>query len=83
MGFPDSADGKESETWFQSLGWEDPWSRAWQPTPVFLPGESQRIPLSLGATVHGVPKGQTQLRDQAQHIQTGTKLLATTIKEVN
>ena len=28
------------ETWFQSLGWEDPWRRAWQPTPVFLPGES-------------------------------------------
>ena len=34
------------ETQFQSLGWEDPqvrkipWRRAWQPTPVFLPGES-------------------------------------------
>ena len=28
------------ETWLQSLGWEDPWRRAWQPTPVFLPGES-------------------------------------------
>ena len=26
------------ETWVQSLGGED-W-RAWQPTPVFLPGES-------------------------------------------
>ena len=24
----------------RSLGWEDPWRRAWQPTPVFLPGES-------------------------------------------
>ena len=23
-----------------SLGREDPWRRAWQPTPVFLPGES-------------------------------------------
>ena len=22
------------------LGWEIPWRRAWQPTPVFLPGES-------------------------------------------
>ena len=21
-------------------GWEDPWIRRWQPTPVFLPGES-------------------------------------------
>ena len=27
------------ENWVQSLGWEDPWRRAWQPTPVFLPGE--------------------------------------------
>ena len=26
------------ETWAQFLGWEDPWRRAWQPTPVFLPG---------------------------------------------
>ena len=23
----------------QSLGWEDPWRRKWQPTPVFLPRE--------------------------------------------
>ena len=28
------------ETWVQSLGWEDPLEEAWQPTPVFLPGES-------------------------------------------
>ena len=28
------------ETWVQSLGWEDPWRREWQPTPVSLPGES-------------------------------------------
>ena len=27
------------ETWVQSLGQEDPWRRAWQPTPVLLPGE--------------------------------------------
>ena len=24
----------------QSLSWEDPWRRKWQPTPVFSPGES-------------------------------------------
>ena len=29
------------ETRVQSLCWEDPWRRKWQPTPVFLPGESQ------------------------------------------
>ena len=28
------------ETWVQSLGWEDPWRWAEQPTPVFLPRES-------------------------------------------
>ena len=28
------------EMWVQSLGWEDPLRRAWQPTPVFLPEES-------------------------------------------
>ena len=28
------------ETRVQSLGQEDPWRRAWQPTPVLLPGES-------------------------------------------
>ena len=26
-------------TWIQSLGWEDPLEREWQPIPVFLPGE--------------------------------------------
>ena len=27
------------DTRVQSLGWEDPWRKARQPTPVFLPGE--------------------------------------------
>ena len=30
------------KTWVQSLGWEIPLRRAWQPIPVFLPGESPR-----------------------------------------
>ena len=35
------------ETWLRTLGWEDPWKKAWQPTPVFLPGEfpGQRSPV--------------------------------------
>ena len=38
-GFPGGSDGKTNppamwETWARSLAW----SRAWQPTPVFLPG---------------------------------------------
>ena len=28
------------ETQVCSLGWEDPWRKKWQPTPVFLAGES-------------------------------------------
>ena len=28
------------ETRVRSLGWEDPWKRKWQPTPVSLPGKS-------------------------------------------
>ena len=28
------------ETWVRPLGWKTPWRRAWQPTPVSLPGES-------------------------------------------
>ena len=28
------------ETRVQLLGWEDTWRRKWQPTAVFLPGES-------------------------------------------
>ena len=40
-----------------------PWGRKWQPTPVFLPGKSQRQ-RSLAATVHGVAKSWTQLSHQ-------------------
>ena len=38
-----------------------PWRRAWQPTPVFLLGESYGQG-SAGTTVHGVTKSQTRLR---------------------
>ena len=44
MGFPDSSDGKESACKVGDQGsihgQEDPWRMVWQPTPVFLPGES-------------------------------------------
>ena len=47
-GFPGGDNGKRiclpkqeiQEMQVQSLGWEDPWRREWQPIPVFLPGES-------------------------------------------
>ena len=47
-----------------------PWRRKWQPTPVFLPGESHgsclENPMDGGAwwiTVHGVAKSRTRLSD--------------------
>ena len=44
------------ETWVRSLGWEDPLEeRAWQPTPVFLPGESpwteERLHVAMASLV--------------------------------
>ena len=44
-----------------------PWRRAWQPTPVFLPGEShgQR---RWWATVHGVSKSQAWLSNSAHNV---------------
>ena len=46
-GFPGGSDGKESSC--NAGDWSDPWvgkipwRRAWQPTPVFLPGESHGL----------------------------------------
>ena len=39
------------ETWLRSLGWEVPWRRKWQPTPVLLPRKShgQRSLVSMGS----------------------------------
>ena len=47
MGFLGGACGKEptcqcrkhNEAWVPSRVWKMPWSRAWQPTPVFFPAE--------------------------------------------
>ena len=55
------------ETWGSFLGWEDPWRKAWQPTPVFLPGESpwteEPGEVGVGFTAHGVAKSWTRLSD--------------------
>ena len=47
LGFPGGSDGKESTCNAGDLGFDPwvgkiPWRRAWQPSPVFLPGESPR-----------------------------------------
>ena len=46
-------------TWVEKIAW----GRKCQPTPVFLPGESQGQRILAGYTVHGVAKSQTQLND--------------------
>ena len=43
------------ETQIQSLGQEDPWRKKWQPTPLFLPGDSMDKG-TWQATVHGVTR---------------------------
>ena len=50
------------ETWVQSLGRKIPWRRKWQPTPVFLPGESHGW-RSLVGKVHRVAESRTRLSD--------------------
>ena len=48
QGFPGGTCGKQPTCWwrrskrhgFDSWVWKIPWRRRWQPTPVFLPGES-------------------------------------------
>ena len=41
------------ETRVRFLGQEDPWRRKWQPTPVFLPGESHGQRSLVGYTPWG------------------------------
>ena len=57
------------ETWVQSLGWKDPLEEEWQPTLIFLPGDSPWTEEPVGlqsrdrgaclATVQGVTKSLT------------------------
>ena len=45
-----------------------PWRKTWQPTPVFLPGESMARE-AWWTTVHRVAKSQIQLKLLSTHIQ--------------
>ena len=51
------------ETRFDPWVGKIPWRRKWQPTPVFLPGESYGQRSMAGYIVHGVAKSQTRLSD--------------------
>ena len=72
-GFPGGASVKESACQcrrhkryeFDPWVGEIPWRRAWQPTPVFLPGESHRQRYLVG--LHGVTKTWTGLKQLGMH----------------
>ena len=51
-----------------SLSWEDPWRRAWQPTPVFLPGESHGQKRLVAYGLYGYK--QSNMTDVTEHTQT-------------
>ena len=48
------------DTPVSSLGWENPWGRKWQSTPVFLPGEYPWTE-ELGGLQSMGPQSQTRL----------------------
>ena len=69
QGFPGGASGKEPACQyrrqkrhvFDSWVGKIPWRKKWQPTPVFLHGESNGRGV-WGAAVHRVTESQTQLK---------------------
>ena len=62
LGFAGGSDSKESACSAGDPGsipgWNIPWGREWQPSPVFLP-ENFRDSRAWWATVRGVTKSQT------------------------
>ena len=75
MGFPGGTSGKEpacqrrrhKRRMFDALVGKIPWSRAWQPIPVFLPGEShgQEEPDGL----HPMGHKESDTTEETQHTQ--------------
>ena len=67
LGFPGGSDSKESAYNVGDprfiLGWEDTLRRKWQPTPVFLHGESHGQ-----VTTHGVAASWTRLSNFHFHL---------------
>ena len=47
------------ETQVRSLGRADPWKTEWQPTPLFLPGESQGRGSLVGCRLWGRTESDT------------------------
>ena len=56
------------ETWDRSLVGKIPWRRAWQPTPVFLPGESHEQRSLAGYSPWGHKESDTIERLRTAHM---------------
>ena len=67
MGFPSSSLAKNPPTNSGNVilipELEKPWSRKWQPTPIFLPGKFSMDKGAWWAAVHGTAKSQTCFSD--------------------
>ena len=69
MGFPGGGGGKEhtcqcrrhKRCKFGPWVGKIPWKRAWQPTPVFLPGESQGQRSLVGCSLWGLRSDMTEV----------------------
>ena len=63
------------------------WRRKWQPTPVFLPGESQGWRSLVGCRLRGRTESDeteaTQQQQQQQQQQAHEKMLTVTIREMH
>ena len=57
------------ETWVRSLGWEDFLEKEMEPTPVFLPGESQGQGSLVGCRLWGLTESDTTEATQQQQQQ--------------
>ena len=58
--------------WFNPWVGKTPWRRAWQPTPVFLPGESHKQRNLVGYSPWG-PKRGTRLKQLRTYAHTHTQ----------
>ena len=56
------------DTWVQSLGWEDPWRREWQPNPVFVPKEFHRLRSLAGYGLWG--RKESDMTEATKHAHT-------------
>ena len=58
---------RHQRCWLDPWVGKIPWRRAWQPTPVFLPGESHGEGSLAGYIVHGVSKSRIWLKRLSMH----------------